>query len=158
MPALSATRMLHPRPDAGLSRPLAVLTTPNGPDRMIGSIGVGLRLDGAQTAGQVEIVGHPFPAGALVPPHIHTREDEFSIVTAGAMGSRSGAAEVVLEAGGYISKPRGELHAMWNPGPDEARMIEVITPSGFENFFRELADVFQAGPPDPTALESLAGS
>ena len=74
--------------------------------------------NGAQTAGQVAIVEHPFPAGAPVPPHIHTREDEFSIVTAGAIGFRSGAAEVVLEAGGYISKPRDELHTMWNPGPD----------------------------------------
>ena len=64
------------------------------------------------------IVEHPFPPGALVPPHVHTREDEFSIVTAGAIGFRSGADEVVLEAGGYISKPRGELHTMWNAGPD----------------------------------------
>ena len=51
-----------------------------------------------------------------MPPHVHTREDEFSIVTAGAIGFRSGADEVVLEAGGYISKPRGELHTMWNAG------------------------------------------
>lgn len=47
---------------------------------------------------------------------------------------------------------------MWNAGPDDARMIGVITPCGFENFFRELAEVFEAGPSDPTALESLAGS
>lgn len=142
----------------GRSLPLTVLPAPHGPDRMIGSIGVGFRLDGAHTGSQVAIVEHPFPAGALVPPHIHTREDEFSIVTAGAIGFRSGSDEVVLKAGGYISKPRGELHTMWNAGPDEARMIEVITPSGFENFFRELAEVFDAGPPDPAALESLAAS
>ena len=74
-------------------------------------------------------------------PHVHTREDEFSIVTAGAIGFRSGADEVVLEAGGYIAKPRGELHTMWNAGDVEARMIEVITPAGFERFFEELADL-----------------
>jgi hypothetical protein len=65
---------------------------------------------------------------------------------------------VVLEAGGYISKPRGELHTMWNAGPTEARMIEVITPAGFERFFLELAEMFEAGPPDPEALETLAAS
>ena len=54
-----------------------------------------------------------------------------------------------LEAGGYLSKPRGELHTMWNAGPDEARMIEIITPSGFENFFQELAEVFEPDPPTP---------
>lgn len=142
----------------GRSLPLTVLTAPHDPDRTIGSIGIGFRLDGDQTGGQVAIVEHPFPPGALVPPHVHTREDEFSIVTAGTIGFRSGSDEVVLEAGGYISKPRGELHTMWNAGPDEARMIEVITPSGFERFFRELAEVFESGPPNPMSLETLAAS
>ena len=142
----------------GRSLPLAVLPAPHEPDRPIGSIGVGFRLDGDQTGGQVAIVEHPFPVGALVPPHVHTREDEFSIVTRGAIGFRSGSDEVTLEAGGYIAKPRGELHTMWNAGPDEARMIEVITPSGFERFFRELSEVFESGPPDPGSLQSLAAS
>lgn len=142
----------------GRSLPLTVLSPPTAPHRSIGSITVGFRLGGGETGEQVAIVEHSFPPGALVPPHVHTREDEFSIVTAGAIGFRSGPDEVVLEAGGYITKPRGELHTMWNAGPDEARMIEVITPAGFERFFLELAEVFQAGPPDPAALEPLAAS
>ncbi|MCU1676668.1 MAG: hypothetical protein JWM93_1426 [Frankiales bacterium] len=142
----------------GRALPLTVLPGPHPPDRSIGSIGVGFRLGGEQTGGQVAIVEHPFPPGALVPPHVHTREDEFSIVTAGAIGFRSGSDEVVLEAGGYISKPRGELHAMWNAGPDEARMIEVITPAGFERFFLEMAETVETGGLDPATLEELAAS
>ena len=142
----------------GRSLPLTVLSPPTAPHRSIGSITVGFRLGGDETGEQVAIVEHSFPPGALVPPHVHTREDEFSIVTAGAIGFRSGSDEVVLATGGYIAKPRGELHTMWNAGPDEARMIEVITPAGFERFFFELAEVFQAGPPDPAALEPLAAS
>ena len=86
----------------------------------------------------MSVVEHPFPVGALVVPHLHTREDEYSIVTEGEIGFRSGDREVVLGAGGYITKPRGEMHAMWNAGDVPARMIEIISPSGFENFFREL--------------------
>jgi quercetin dioxygenase-like cupin family protein len=142
----------------GRALPLTVRPGPHGPDRPIGSIGVGFRLGGEETGGQLAIVEHPFPPGALVPPHIHTREDEFSIVTAGAIGFRSGSDEVVLEAGGYISKPRGELHTMWNAGPVEARMIEIITPAGFERFFVELADLFEAGAPDPDVIGPLAAS
>jgi quercetin dioxygenase-like cupin family protein len=142
----------------GRTLPLTVLPSPHGPDRSIGSIGVGFRLGGDETGQQMAIVEHPFPPGALVPPHIHTREDEFSIVTAGAIGFRSGSDEVVLETGGYISKPRGELHTMWNAGPDEARMIEIITPAGLERFFFELAELCEAGPPDPAVLEPLAAS
>ena len=94
-----------------------------------------------------------------MPPHIHSREDEFSIVTAGKIGFRSGADEVVLGAGEYIVKPRGELHTMWNAGDDEARMIEVITPSGFERFFLDLADIIEAGTAGPgRAREALAAS
>jgi quercetin dioxygenase-like cupin family protein len=158
---MSTTSDLSPLAAAvanGRALPLTVLPGPHEPDRSLGSIGVGFRLSGEQTGGQVAIVEHPFPPGALVPPHVHTREDEFSIVTAGAIGFRSGADEVVLEAGGYIAKPRGELHTMWNAGTVEARMIEIITPAGFERFFLELADLIQAGPPDPEVLAALAAS
>ena len=78
---------------------------------------------------------------------MHTREDEYSIVTEGEIGFRSGDREVVLGAGGYITKPRGETHTMWNAGPTPARMIEIISPAGFEGFFRELSDLAAAGPP-----------
>jgi hypothetical protein len=61
-------------------------------------------------------------------------------VTEGAIGFRSGDREAVLEAGGYITKPRGELHAMWNAGSTPARIIEIISPAGFENFFRDVVD------------------
>jgi uncharacterized cupin superfamily protein len=94
--------------------------------------------------------------GALVPPHLHTREDEYSIVTEGEIGFRSGDREVVLGAGGYITKPRGELHTMWNAGKVPARMIEIISPAGFEHFFAEVADALADGPPDPDDVAGLA--
>lgn len=155
VPAGSATSLAE-AVALGRALPLTALPAPHQPDRSIGAITVGFRLSGEHTGGQVAVVEHAFPPGALVPPHIHTLEDEFSIVTAGAIGFRSGPDEVVLEAGGYITKPRGELHTMWNAGDTEARMIEVITPAGFERFFRELADLVQDGPPDPAAVAELS--
>lgn len=116
--------------------PLTVVQPGNGAHGDLGSIGVVFKLWGHDTGGAVSIVEHPFPVGALVPPHLHTREDEYSIVTEGQIGFRSGEREVVLGTGGYITKPRGELHAMWNAGTSPARMIEVISPAGFEHFFR----------------------
>ncbi|MFJ6415767.1 cupin domain-containing protein [Paeniglutamicibacter sp. NPDC091659] len=135
---------------------LTIVQPGQGRQGDLGSIGVAFKLFGEQTNGQISIVEHPFPVGALVPPHLHTREDEYSIVLEGEIGFRSGDREVVLGAGGYITKPRGELHTMWNAGKVPARMIEIISPAGFEHFFWGLANQLEAGPPDPEALDKLA--
>ncbi|MET1231551.1 MAG: cupin domain-containing protein [Candidatus Limnocylindrales bacterium] len=119
-------------------------------------VGVVFKIDGADTGGVVSIVEHPFAVGALVPPHVHTLEDEVSIVLEGEIGFRSEEREVVLGPGGYIVKPRGEVHAMWNAGSAPARMIEVISPAGFEEFFREMTDLTAAGRPDPADVAALA--
>lgn len=124
--------------------------------RELGSIGVQFKLWGSDTNGSIAIVEHPFPVGALVPPHLHTREDEYSFVLEGEIGFRSGDREAVLGAGGYITKPRGELHAMWNAGDVPARMIEIISPAGFENFFHEVSEIVAAGPPFPPEADRLA--
>jgi mannose-6-phosphate isomerase-like protein (cupin superfamily) len=124
----------------------------------LGSIGVTFKLWGEDTGGAVSVVEHPFPVGALVPPHLHTREDEYSIVTEGEIGFRSGDREVVLGSGGYITKPRGELHTMWNAGNVPARMIEIISPAGFEHFFRELSELITGGPPPFADVAALAES
>ena len=136
--------------------PLTVVRPGEGRTGDLGSIGVAFKLWGEDTGGTVSIVEHPFPVGALVPPHLHTREDEYSIVTEGEIGFRSGDREAVLGPGGYITKPRGELHTMWNAGSVPARMIEVISPAGFEHFFRELSDLTAAGAPDMAAIGALA--
>jgi mannose-6-phosphate isomerase-like protein (cupin superfamily) len=121
-------------------------------------VGVAFKLWGADTGGSLAVVEHPFEVGALVSAHLHTREDEFSIVTEGEIGFRSGSREVVLGAGGYVTKPRGELHAMWNAGKVPARMIEIISPAGFELFFRDVADLAEAGIQDPAPFLALAES
>jgi len=120
-------------------------------------IGVVFKIGSEATGGALSIVEHPFDVGALVPPHVHTLEDEISIVLEGEIGFRSNNEEVVLAPGGYIVKPRGEVHAMWNAGPIPARMIEVITPGGFERFFADLTKLTAVGRPDPEEVAALAG-
>src|SRR5450432_749384 len=119
-------------------------------------VGVIFKIDGADSGGRLSIVEHPFEVGALVPPHVHTLEDEISIVLEGEIGYRSNDQEVVLGPGGYIVKPRNQVHAMWNAGAVPARMIEVISPAGFERFFLELTEMTSTGAPDPEAMIALA--
>ena len=124
--------------------------------RLAPGVGVVFKIDGEDTGGALSIVEHPFAVGALVPPHTHTLEDEYSIVLEGEIGFRSEDQEVVLAAGGYIIKPRGEVHAMWNAGSTPARMIEIITPAGFERFFREFVEMTAAGAPSREEIGRLS--
>jgi hypothetical protein len=51
--------------------------------------------------------------------------------------SASRRCSLVLGAGGYITKPRNEMRAMWNAGDVLCRTIEVIGPAGLEGFFED---------------------
>ena len=112
----------------------------------------------ASETGGISIVEHTFEPGVLVPPHRHTHEDEISYVISGEIGFRSDGREVSLGPGGYIVKPRGELHSMWNAGDGPAHMIEIITPAGFEKYFIALAEATAAAGrrPDPSVIAPIA--
>ncbi|MDK3255380.1 cupin domain-containing protein [Blastococcus capsensis] len=144
--------------DGSEAPPLTVVRPGQGRAADLGDgVGVVFKLAGADTGGSLAVVEHPFEVGAYVSAHLHTREDEYSIVVEGEIGFRSGDREAVLGPGGYITKPRGELHAMWNAGATPARMIEIISPAGFKLFFRDVADLAEAGT-EPAAFVALAAS
>jgi quercetin dioxygenase-like cupin family protein len=123
--------------------------------------GLGARylIAGAQTGGQLAVVEHPIKPHALASPlHTHTREDELSFVITGRVGVQLGDQVVVAEPGTLVFKPRNIPHAFWNEGEDEARVLEMITPAGFDNYFREMAALFAdstSGMPDPQRAAAL---
>lgn len=107
----------------------------------------------SRDSGTVAIVEHPFAVGTITAPHRHSREDEHSFVLEGEIGFRSDDTEVVLGPGGFITKPRGQMHAMWNATDRPGRILEVIAPGGFERYFRELGELLvSVTPPAGTAL------
>ena len=46
--------------------------------------------------------------------------------------------EVYAEPGDFVFKPRDQWHTFWNAGDGPCRILEIISPAGFEHFFREL--------------------
>jgi hypothetical protein len=77
--------------------------------------------------------------------HRHSREDEYSYVLEGRFGALLGDAVVYAEAGDLVHKPRGQWHTFWNAGDEPCRILEIISPAGFENFFDEIVDVTSSG-------------
>jgi mannose-6-phosphate isomerase-like protein (cupin superfamily) len=122
------------------------------------ALGVRFMIDGDATGGAFSLVEHPLPARALgAPLHTHRNEDEYSYVLEGRVGVQLG--DEVLEAGpgDLVFKPRGQQHAFWNAGDEPARVLEIISPAGFENYFRELAPLLAAAERDETAIGEVIG-
>ena len=135
-----------------------ILGPSDGEAGRLGGIGVRFMIDGTDTGGRFSLVEHPMPARALgAPLHRHTREDEYSYVLEGRVGALLGDEVVYGEPGDVIFKPRGQWHTFWNAGDEPARILEIISPAGFERYFERLVELFAAGgPPDPEALEAAA--
>ena len=61
------------------------------------------------------------------------------------MGAQLGDEVLYAEQGELVFKPRNQWHTFWNAGDGPCRILEIISPGGFEHLFREMAD-------DPEAM------
>jgi quercetin dioxygenase-like cupin family protein len=125
----------------------------------LGGLGVRFLAGGEQTGGRVALIEHPIDPRALAAPmHTHEREDEISYVIAGQVGVQIGDQIMTAGPGTVVFKPRGIPHAFWNAGYIEARVVELITPAGFERYFEEMAALFaeaNGGLPDPERAQAV---
>ncbi|HEV7266978.1 MAG TPA: cupin domain-containing protein [Falsiroseomonas sp.] len=111
----------------------------DGASRFLGTIGVRFMIGGAEAGELFSLVEHPMPPRApAAPMHRHAREDEYSFVLEGRMGALLGDEMVGAGAGDLVFKPRNQWHTFWNPDDQPARILEIISPAGFEEFFREV--------------------
>lgn len=105
----------------------------------LGSFGVRFMAWSEDTGGRFSLIEHPIPPRTLVAPlHRHAKEDEYSFVLAGRMGAQLGDDILYADAGDFVFKPRRQWHTFWNPGDVPCRILEVISPGGFEHYFDEL--------------------
>ena len=119
--------------------------------------GVGVRFMAwtEETGGGFSMVEHPIAPGTMAAPwHMHTREDEYSYVITGTLGALLGDEVVTAGPGTWVFKPRNQWHTFWNAGDTPCEIIEIISPAGFEDFFRDLAKVWATG--DLSSLGELS--
>jgi mannose-6-phosphate isomerase-like protein (cupin superfamily) len=127
-------------PDTRPEQPPTILKPADGASFDFGRLGVHWKIDGPRTGGQFAVVHHLIAPRALAAPmHYHNREDEYSYVLSGQLGALLGDEVVEAGPGTWVHKPRHQWHTFWNAGDTRCRIIEVIAPSGFEDYFREVA-------------------
>lgn len=119
---------------------------------------VAFKLLGSDTGGALAIVEHVLGSGILgAPMHTHRKEDEYSYVLAGEITVLIGDQLIHAPAGTLVAKPRNIPHTFWNQGSVPARLLEIISPAGFEGYFDDLAEVLGAGgPPDIGRITAVA--
>jgi len=136
-----------------------VLGPSDGHLATLGGTSARFMIEGASAGKRFALVEHPMQPRALAAPmHRHHREDEYSFVLEGSIGALLGDSVVIGNPGDLIFKPREQWHTFWNAGDAPARILEIISPAGFENYFRELGAELLNGAPDPQRLAALCAS
>jgi mannose-6-phosphate isomerase-like protein (cupin superfamily) len=123
----------------------------------LGTIGARFMVSSEEAGGGFSLLEHPMSPRVLgAPLHRHTLEDEYSFVLQGKVGALLGDEVLVGNPGDLIFKPRNQWHTFWNAGDEPARMLEIISPGGFERFFEELSDLGGVTQIAPEVLADLA--
>jgi uncharacterized cupin superfamily protein len=140
--------------DEKLGRGRYVLAAGAGEAVSFGGIGARLMLDGALSGGSFSVIENTIdPKTLAAPVHTHSREDEYSFVVEGEIGVQIGERVLTARAGDVVYKPRGVAHAFWNATDRPARILEIISPAGFERYFADMAEIMnRPGPPNFGAL------
>jgi quercetin dioxygenase-like cupin family protein len=138
-------------PDTTISPPAVLTGRGDGePIWHLGSL-VEILLSGPQTGGAFALVDTTGPAGMQAPPHVHSREEETFQVLEGEVAFTVAGVTAVGRPGTIVHIPRGVPHAFRVVSPT-ARFQNLISPAGFEDFFRALSE------PAPARILPPAGA
>jgi hypothetical protein len=71
------------------------------------------------------------------------------------MGALLGDEVIYAEPGELAFKPGDQWHTFWNAGETPCRILEIISPGGFEHFFEQAATALQAPDFTPSKLGEI---
>ena len=114
------------------------------------------KLVGSDTNNQIVEWVDDVEPGVVIPPHMHTKEDEIFRVIKGQVEIMIDGNTTILEAGDMAFAPKNFPHSWKVVGTEKAKMITSAFPAGIEVMFRELADL-PAGPPDFAKVSEICG-
>ena len=113
------------------------------------------KVTSADSGGDLAALEVTIPPRTLVKPHNLRARTSSRWCWPGPSGPGSGTRWWRPAPGASMVKPRGTPHAMWNLGPEPARVLEVVSPGGLEDYFEELAPALAAKIP-PAEYDALA--
>src|SRR5215813_2469471 len=106
---------------------------------------------GDQTNGAYALIETANDPSTGVRLHVHEREDETWFILEGEYVFQVGTQTISAHAGDYVFGPRKVPHSYANRSASVARALIMVTPAGFEGFWRESARLG----PDVAAHQAL---
>jgi mannose-6-phosphate isomerase-like protein (cupin superfamily) len=100
------------------------------------------------------VAGPGWPSGTAAihrSLHLHHHDDEAWYVLEGVLHIRKGDDVVEARAGSAVLVPRGTPHTYWNPGPERARYLLIMT----ANTYAMIQAIHAMPERTPTALREL---
>jgi quercetin dioxygenase-like cupin family protein len=116
-----------------------------------GDVEIVLRVPSEATGGAFALLEEHAPADT--PLHVHSREDELFYGLEGEHVIQLGDEEHRLGPRDVVFAPRGVPHAQRRVVPRTGSLLIMVTPGGFDGFFRELA---AADPLDAAAYARIS--
>lgn len=96
-----------------------------------------LKVTGEQSDGSFSLIEMLYPAGAIVPRHVHHREDELFYLIGGELEMRVGERQISAKPGTMIFSPRNIPHGFQVGTSTPVHYLILYTPAGFEGFIRD---------------------
>lgn len=115
------------------------------------------KAEAGNTDGAVSITENFLAAGFAGPKlHFHRATFDIFYVIEGTMRFRIGEQLVEAPAGSFVLVPPGFPHSFSNPGPRPARMLNIQTPAGLEQYLKEVAAETKEGVPTGKQMAEIA--
>ena len=143
--------------DADRAAPAARIVRP-GEGNRIRAFGneIEFMLSGAQTADSLTVGMASVPVGNGPPPHVHYSEDEMFLIVEGEYRIYLNGDWTTVGPGTVVYLPRGSVHTFQVTGDKPGRHWTLQTPSGFERYSAQAAEIFSApGKPDFARLDAI---
>lgn len=112
-----------------------------------GSSEILIKATGEDTAGSFFLSETTIAAGFPgPPPHRHERLHDMFYVLEGVLTVQLGEETHQLGPGTFVCVPPGVAHAFRNASDDPVRFLNFNTPSGWEQYMRDLSAAAESGP------------
>ena len=155
VPSIDQVYILDEEGQAFKQYPIVVL--PDGGDRL--NIGGGEfihKVKSVDTNNVFSVIEIITPPGKGVALHIHENEDELVYLLQGEIEVTLGDQTMLAVPGVTALLPRGIAHGFTNVGDTPSIVIDTILPGDFDNYFAEMAALYQEGEPTEEQIDSLS--